>query len=222
VKDPADAKGQSLKDAVGFVRHEILVIAVSEMRHLRWANQLIWELEHAALTTPGKKFGPSLGVAAQVPGVNGDRPPQLRVLDQDTLNDFIAVEKPSGTLDGAYAQVLATLRDPQYPPPLEQLAERILADGMEHYTRFRQIQRVLQPFATGKQPAYLQAVTPANAASGKTAVGLYKSIIADLSNAYDSGDMEDAALIARARTTMFALKDAADTLAKAGKGVPYF
>jgi hypothetical protein len=35
-----------------------------------------------------------------------------------------------------------------------------------------------------------------------------------------AGDIEDANLIARARTTMFGLKDAADTLAKSGKGVP--
>jgi uncharacterized protein (DUF2236 family) len=55
VKDAPQVTGKNLKDAVTFVRHELLAIAVSEMRHLRWANQLIWELEHAGLTT--KKFG---------------------------------------------------------------------------------------------------------------------------------------------------------------------
>ncbi|MBZ5594812.1 MAG: hypothetical protein LAP39_21415 [Acidobacteriia bacterium] len=223
VKDPAVAKGQALKEAVAFVRHEILIIAVSEMRHLRWANQLIWELEqHAGLTTPGKKFGPSLGIAAQVPGAKGPRKPDLRVLDKDTLDDFIAVEKPSGTLDGAYAQVLATLRDPRYPPPLEQLAARILADGMEHFTRFREIQRVLAPFAAGNPPAYLQTLVKADAKSGKAAFDLYQSIVADLRSAYALGDMEDAASIARARATMFELKAEADKLASAGMGVPYF
>jgi hypothetical protein len=220
VKDPAKAAGQALKDAVAFVRHEMLAIAVSEMRHLRWANQLIWELEHAGLTT--QKFGPSLGRALQVPGTNGERPSDLRPLTQDVLNDFIAVEKPSGTLDGAYAQVLATLREPKYPDALEQLAERILADGMQHFTRFREIQRVLMPFATGNPPAYLQNIVKATAADGKAATDLYQSILSDLATAYASGDMEDAARIATARTTMFALKDAADTLAAAGKGVPYF
>jgi hypothetical protein len=143
-------------------------------------------------------------------------------LTQDVLNDFIAVEKPSGTLDGAYAQVLATLREPKYPDALEQLAERILADGMQHFTRFREIQRVLMPFATGNPPAYLQNIVKATAADGKAATDLYQSILSDLATAYASGDMEDAARIATARTTMFALKDAADTLAAAGKGVPYF
>jgi hypothetical protein len=220
VKDPAKASGQDLKDAVTFVRHEMLAIAVSEMRHLRWANQLIWELDHAGLTT--QKFGPSLGHALQVPGQNGNRPSALRPLTQDVLNDFIAVEKPSGTLDGAYAQVLATLREPKYPAPLEQLAEQILADGMQHFTRFREIQRILTPFASGNPPPYLQNIVKATAADGKAATDLYQEILSDLATAYQSGDMEDAAQIAKARATMFALRDAADALAKAGKGVPYF
>jgi hypothetical protein len=220
VKDPAQAAGQDLEDAVTFVQHEMLAIAVSEMRHLRWANQLIWELDHAGSTT--QKFGPSLGRALQVPGANGERPSDLRPLTQDVLNDFIAVEKPSGTLDGKYARVLATLRQPKSPAALEQLAERILADGMEHFTRFRQIQRVLGPFATGNPPAYLRNIVKATPADGKAATDLYQTILSDLESAYKSGDMEDAALIAKAREIMFGLKDAADALARAGKGVPYF
>ncbi len=220
VKEAKTAKDQGLKDAVAFVRHEILVIAVSEMRHLRWANQLLWELEHAGLTT--KPFGPSLGLAKQVPGVGGPRPPRLRVLDAATLDDFIAVEKPSGTLDGAYARVLATLRHPQYPQPFEQLAGRILADGTQHYTKFREIQRVLEPFSSGNPPAYLRPLVTASRKEAKKAVGLYADIIADLGRAYASGDMEDAKLIASARAAMFDLDDAADKLARRGKGVPFF
>jgi hypothetical protein len=220
VKDTAAAAGQALKDAVTFVQHEMLVIAVSEMRHLRWANQLLWELEHAGLTT--KPIGPSLGIATTVPGLNGPRPPALRVLSPQTLDDFIAIEKPSGTLDGAYARVLATLRRHPYPAPLEQLAGRILADGMQHYTRFREIKRVLEPFSGGSQPAYLRTITKASTTEAKAALTLYANILDDLQGAYQSGDMEDAALIARARTAMFALKAAAEALATAGKGVPYF
>lgn len=192
------------------------------MRHLRWVNQLIWEMEHAGLLT--KKFGPALGVADELP-VNGPQkmPPRLRPLTPDVLADFIAVEKPSGTLDGAYARVLATLRDPKYPAPLEQLAARILADGEQHFMRFREIQRVLKPFSTGNPPAYLQPIqpAPANNAQAKEAMALYHTILNDLSKAYDTGDMENANLIAAARTTMFTLKDTAEKLAKAGFGVPY-
>jgi len=81
---------------------------------------------------------------------------------------------------------------------------------------------VLAPFATGNPPAYLQNLTKASKAAGKTAVDLYKGILADLENAYQSGDMEDAARIADARAAMFTLKSEADKLAKAGTGVPYF
>jgi len=220
VKDPAKAAEPELKDALTFVRHEILVIAVSEMRHLRWANQLIWELAHAGFIPPN--VGPSLGRAVDVPGKDGLRKSELRPLTQKVLEDFIAVEKPSGTLDGAYAQVLVTLRQPKYPAALEQLAERILADGMQHFTRFREIQRVLEAFSTGNPPPYLQTIVKATPAEGKAALDLYGTILSDLTAAYRSGDMEDAAQIANARSTMFALKDAADALAKAGKGVPYF
>jgi hypothetical protein len=68
----------------------------------------------------------------------------------------------------------------------------------------------------------LQTVAQASKAAGKTAVDLYKAILAGLENAYQSGDMEDAARIGPAREAMFALKNEADKLAKAGKGVPYF
>ena len=38
---------------------------------------------------------------------------------------------------------------------------------MQHYTRFREIERVLAPFATGNLPAYLQNVTKASKVAGK-------------------------------------------------------
>ncbi len=221
IRNPTEVAGQELQEAVEFVSHEMLVIAVSEMRHLRWANQLIWELEHAGLTTKPRE--PSLGVARQIPG---KEPGQLRDralsrLTPDRLDEFIAVEKPSGTLDGEYARVLATLRQPKYGDALEQLAERILADGMEHYTRFRQIQRVLKPFQ-GDPERYLRTLTPATKTQAQAALTLYDSLVGDLREAYRSGDMEDASRIASARAKMFGLRDAAEALANGGKGVPFF
>src|SRR5205823_1133361 len=131
---------KALSDVLVFAKHEILRIAVSEMRHLRWANQLIWELEHAVLTT--QKFGPALEIADKVPiiddkGQHLERPRALQILTACVLQDFIGAEQPSGTIEGAYARVLTTLRGPKYPAPLHQLAATIIADGMEHYSRFR-------------------------------------------------------------------------------------
>jgi hypothetical protein len=106
-----------------FARQLLLRTAVSEMRHLRWANQLIWRLDRTDLVT--SKHGPSLGVAEQVPTGGGNtRPRQLRSLTPQVLADFIAAEAPSGRLDGQYARVISTLRQPQYPPTLEQMRLR--------------------------------------------------------------------------------------------------
>ena len=234
LKNPDEVTG-SLKDDLTFVQHEIFLVAVSEMRHLRWANQLIWSLEHAGLLS--KSFGPSLGIADQVPVApdsnrapqlpplkgSPTRPPQLRALQPDVLKDFIAVEQPSGFLDGQYAEVLATLRQEQYPETLEELAARIIADGMEHFSRFRQVQVVLQ---NHKPADYLRSLTfpPAEEgdADGAAAQKTYTEILTELKEAYTSGDMEDAAHIATARALMFQLDKEARQLAARRLGVPFF
>jgi len=235
LKNPDDVSG-SLKGDLTFVQHEVFLVAVSEMRHLRWANQLIWSLEHAGLLS--KALGPSLGIADQIPvaadkdrptqlpplrGAQLTRPPQLRPLLPEVLQDFIAVEQPSGFLDGQYAQVLATLRQKQYPESLEQLAARIIADGMEHFSRFRQVQVVLQ---NRKAADYLRSSTfpPAadNDVDGTAAVKTYGEILAELQAAYVSGDMEDASHIATARALMFRLDEQAKVLAARRLGVPFF
>jgi hypothetical protein len=235
LKDPDSVADKTLKGDLIFARHEILLVAVSEMRHLRWANQLIWTLENDGLLT--KRVGPSLGVATRIPVApdktrpaqlpqlksSGEtRPADLRPLQPDVLQDFISVEQPSGFLDGQYAQVLATLREQKYPDTLEQLAARIVADGMEHYSRFREIQVVLQKYS--KPDVYLRDMqrAPQGDADGQAAVGIYHQILDDLRASYTTGNMEDAAHIAEARSLMFELNDKAEKLASRGFGVPYF
>jgi hypothetical protein len=234
LKDPDTVTQNGLKNDLIFVWHEILLVAVSEMRHLRWANQLIWSLEHAGLLT--KKVGPSLGIAEKMPvafdpsrppqlpplKVNKKRDRQLRPLQPEVLQDFISVEQPSGFLDGQYSKVLATLREKKYPPTLEQLAARIIGDGMDHFTRFREIQGVLQKYK--KPEDYLRKVQPAPEGRplGDQAVQLYKQIVDELRAAYDKGNMEDATHIATARGLMFELDRAARELASEGFGVRFF
>jgi hypothetical protein len=215
-----------MADELTFVRHELLLIAVGEMRHLRWVNQLLWELDHRRITS--QRFGPSLGLIDQVPTADGKmRSKALRPLTSNVLDDFIAVEAPSGTLDGEYAEVVSTLRDQRkYPEELAQLAERIVADGMEHYSRFREIRITLQPFFAGNPPPYLVELTPADPANGlaKQAFNAYQQILADLAKAYAKGDAEDFGNIAAARSLMFQLDDLANQLAGQVPplGVPYF
>ncbi len=220
-------KWPEIDKAVIFARHELLMIAISEMRHLRWANQLLWELEHAGLIPANT--GPSLGVAESVPTTAGNmRPRELRVVTMQTLRDFIDVEAPSGTLDGQYAEVAATLRLPSYPQTASQLAERIIADGVEHYSRFREIKLVLddytspekdqldQPYVLNLKPA------PADHPKASEAMDAYRQIIANLESAYGRGDMEDANDIIMARMQMVRLQKLADELLLEGLGVPFF
>jgi len=106
---------------------------------------------------------------------------------------------------------------------MEQLAARILADGMQHFSSFREIQVVLRPFSN--PVSYLVAnfkKAPENDQGAREAQTLYKKVLDDLASAYALGDMEDARLIAEARQTMFDLKAVADQLARRGLGVPYF
>jgi hypothetical protein len=203
-----------------FVRHELLGIAVSEMRHLRWANQLLWTLGQMGRVRP---YPPALTPGLKVPGRNGERDRALRPLTQEVLDDFIAVERPSGTLDGQYARVVATLRH-DYPEPMLQLARQIVADGMDHFNRFREISVVLQPWAPadGKPAPWLRPVTPGNRNSAAQALALYQSILDNLAIAYRHGDMEDAGAILAGRQNMMAFDAEAEKLAESGTGVPFF
>jgi hypothetical protein len=200
-----------------FVRHELLGIAISEMRHLRWANQLLWTLAKLGRI---RDRGPALDPERKVPTATGKRDRQLRPLALATLDDFIAVERPSGTLDGAYARVVATLRA-GYPEPLLQLALQIAAEGMDHYNRFREIGIVLRswPGMRGAIGAPVQVGSPQSAGR---ALDLYRGVLRDLADAYERGDMEDAGKILDARQQMMALDEAAEQLAADGIGIPFF
>jgi hypothetical protein len=54
------------------------------------------------------------------------------------------------------------------------------------------------------------------------ALKMYRDILSELAAAYDQGDMEDAAHIARARAEMFELDSMAEDLGRKGIGIPFF
>jgi Ferritin-like len=217
-----------LGDDLTFVRHELLLIAVGEMRHLRWVNQLLWELDHTGILVGN--YGPALQVATEIPVANGQvRPRQLRPLDRATLTDFIAVEAPSSGIDGQYSRVLATLRQPQYPESLYQLAGKIIADGVEHFSKFSEVQTILSSYDRDSAPnnfipPYLRNITPAPSdnAEAQQALNRYSQILANLATAYASGDMEDAGNIVAARQEMIGLDVIAKQIANNGIGIPFF
>lgn len=216
----ADAKKwPTLGDDVTFVRHELLTIAVSEMRHLRWVNQILWSLRHKGLVTDDDS--PALNLATRVPDGHGKpRARRLCMLTPAVLDSFVRVEEPSGTLEGEYARVLATLRGPEYLPDLYEIAAHVIADGVEHYARFRQIRATLKKYVNATP--YLRTLTQARPNKAKTALDLYRRIKEHLGKAYGRGDMEQGGDIADARNLMFELLGEMETIAGTGKGVPFF
>jgi len=219
-----------LRDDLIFARQELRLVVLSEMRHLRWANQILWHL-HAAFPDIPRR-GPELGIAAEIPdrrdaeGNPKSRPRQLRVLDGDTLASFIAVEEPSGRIDGAYAQVVATLRQQQYPLTALQLARNIVADGMEHYSRFTDMQTVLRDYkATERGPPFLLPVTKGDPSDSQVEAALeaYVALKAHLARAYGPGGVGEPQEVAEARLVMGQLEAKAIALAEQrGIGVPFF
>ena len=219
LQKPEALDGQRRSDLV-FVRHEVLGVTVSEMRHLRWANQLLWTLAQRGLVHPR---GPALQPGVKVPGRDGERNRALRSLTTDVLNDFVAVERPSGTLDGAYARVVATLRS-GYPESMLQLARQIVADGIDHYNRFREVAVVLRSWEPARGPvaAWLRPIKLGTEAEASAGLTLYRDVLAALASAYRNGDMEDAGAILEARQKMMVLDTEAERLAENGIGIPFF
>ncbi|MFL6452132.1 MAG: ferritin-like domain-containing protein [Bryobacteraceae bacterium] len=218
------AKFPDLVQDLTFVRHELLAVAVSEMRHLRWVNEILWKLSHEGLIK--EPFVPEFGVAERVPlsGKPGDeRDRQLRPLDRKTLEDFISVEEPSGGVDGQYARVLSTLKLPRFGEELGlyPIASRIIAEGMQHYTRFRSMRLVLKGYED-PTPPYLQPIQVASKTDAAQALSLYASILELLRKGYETGDAEESFFIAQARTIMFQLNDEAEALAVKNLGIPFF
>jgi hypothetical protein len=214
----------TLRDDVVFIRHFVLLVAVNEMQHLRWANQLLWELKERGLIDP-LRYVPSLGVAATIPvsASGGSRPRSLRPLTREALADFVAVERPSGFIEGQYARAVATLRqkDKGYPESLYQLASRIANEGVEHFSRFRDIQAIMQQY---RGAPWLRAITVGNPANADVAAALaqYGEIVTNLQAAYATGSVTDRQHITQARLAMTRLDEMAETLAAGGVGVPFF
>ncbi|TMV03340.1 hypothetical protein FGK63_19385 [Ruegeria sediminis] len=218
------ARWPTLKDDLIFARRALLEVAIGEMTHMRWANQLLWELQGDAyepVLTPAEilRFGPGYGRV---------HPRSLRPLTAEAIDDFIEIERPGGYIDRAYAQCVATLENKAlFARRLYALAVRIDSDGDEHYLRFRQMKEVLAKYDTGQGlPAYLRPVKPGTKAQAKQALALFNSVTDGLRQAYALEACDKFAQaqehIARVRDTMQDLRVTGDELAAKGIGIPFW
>jgi hypothetical protein len=109
-------------------------VAVSEMLHLRWVNDVI------RARAPAGPFEPALRVASQLPAPTGGTAVVAESpADPQTIDRFIDLERPSITVDGLYSRILATLQNEEQ----RQSIRAIMAEGEDHYRTFRFIREWL-------------------------------------------------------------------------------
>jgi hypothetical protein len=222
---PRDPRWPDLGKHAEFVRHHLLLTAVSEMQHLRWANEVLWALVQADPSIAIYK--PVLTPAIRVPiGKGESRNRALRSLTPEVLDQFIAVEEPSGTIDGAYARAVSTLNQPAFPRHLSDLVGRIVNDGVQHFVRFRDLKAVLSLYRDLDPPPYLRPLQLASNNVAKAALDAYQAILGGLERAYTAmsvGDFATAgAAIADTKQSMTTLLAEGEALAVRNLGIPFW
>ncbi|NEO77208.1 ferritin-like domain-containing protein [Moorena sp. SIO4G3] len=139
--------------------HEIFEIAIDEMRHFRWANEVLKLL--GADTTIQR--APKLGRRFQIPFY-------LQSLTSSQLQWFVDVERPSRStvvgLDGMYVGIQTSLQnlpsdtlDPETQLRAVEIIKLIIDEGEGHYVRFSTAQQNLAFFSDndrGDLPGYIR------------------------------------------------------------------
>ena len=206
---------QALRDDVTAARAELMRVTIGEMHHLRAVNDVLRMLGSAV------PFRPALQVASELPtGLpSGVRELSFRPLMPQTLEDFIAIEQPSVSVDGIYTRILATLE--RLGTDNERQAIRtIMAEGEDHYQTFLFIREWLK----GHEPAqYLIGMAlqapPSNHPAHVTLQQRYRQLLVLLHDGYSTGVPAGAPNINAARNAMLGsngLDGAAVAVASAG------
>jgi hypothetical protein len=93
LKEPKEITNNSvLRDTIDFVRQNLLLIAISEMQHLRWANELLWGITKDELLwgiTKDKEFQPVLEPSELIPTGPGKPRPAIGDLGVEGVRDFM-------------------------------------------------------------------------------------------------------------------------------------
>lgn len=226
VTDPNQSRDylrRRLRRDVTYLREELRSTAISEMQHLGWVNELLRRLASLGVGAP---YAPALGVATDVPRATPENPKAararaLRPLLGTVVDDFIAVEGPSGGLEGRYAQVRKTLMEgPLADRELSDIAARIVQDGVDHFRLFSRVRAIVDVYDQ-TPPAHLRpgfAMGREDNALVARALRAQQQVLTLLANGY-TGDAHEADV---ARRTMLQLEKHIDDCAAEGLGVPFF
>lgn len=185
---------------------QIFLIAVDEMRHMRWVNEALTLLRRP----------PSVGRADIIGRWTFNRDFKLERLTRDQLNWFIDVEKPSQAIgqgiDGMYVHVLRSIEDQrdqfEDPDSLIALIKLIIDEGVDHYRRFQAVQDHLKGL---EEEDYLRKLTRVpdqeDARLLDMADEMYHTLLNALAASFRAGDKGGGLFFDQARRTMESLHE---------------
>lgn len=225
-------------------RQFMLSVALSEMTHMRWVNQILWTLDHAGFYPEGRHYRPIVhplppgapaGLDNALPDARDLRVRSLRRATPDVLQDFIEVERPQNEIDREYAGLVDHLREnaDKFPRGLYELAVRIDSDGLQHFQKFRDVAAILSRYGANTA-LYLRDIELADPADPRVApaLQLLRAITDAAITGYEAEAADDmpraeASLLA-ARAAMQRFQAEAERLARGGGtggpglGIPFF
>jgi hypothetical protein len=227
---PSDAT--SVEARIYTAADEILRVAIDEMRHFRWVNEMLGELGQPWVLDRAKIIGIDFPEMTK-PGFN--KPFALEPLTEETLNWFIDVEAASpdhdaGTIDGMYTRILISIEqgpafqaDPDERDRLANFVKLIIDEGVDHFIRFTRVKNALAGIPESEYLRVTTQPTAADAASdeGKlqaTADLSYEVLLKALDFVFKQGRQQRGGLLEAARRGMYNVDEACRALSERGQG----
>ena len=213
--------------------NEVLSVAIDEMRHFRWVNEMLQHLE----------ADPVFGRATRVGLHRGSPLFDLEPLTDDRLAWFIKVEHastkigtPSGTLDGMYTQILYSVENNRAEfnaadrDRIAHAVKIIIDEGADHEQRFLRAHEALSGFLKQKSTPHLRVKQgPAPQKPGgdaallqKTVDGAYSVVLDSLQIVFDSEPVLRPAMLEAARRSMYIMDAACRRLSEQYKAGALF
>jgi hypothetical protein len=172
-EEEAKRLDETLYGAVLLARERLLLIAASEMQHLRWVNQMLWDLQHAGLI-PNGDFTPALIPADEIPTVSTQ--PCDPTLIASTGPEAIPATQGPAELREVVSRFITTERTPEHSPAEAELppAARFRMGDPHRLTETRKAE--LRPLTPGVLTGFIAVEHPSAYIDGA-----YARVIATLS-----------------------------------------